>query len=138
MGSYLCFLLLFSGLWTLSLCVTRQLYLVNVNKNWTEAQKYCRQNYTDLATIENQKEMNVLIALINQTSSRYQIGLRQTVPPGNTKTWVWSDASNHRTGTGIRESQATVRVKTVCNYGITTSGMMFTAVTQIHLSATKS
>ncbi|XP_066536490.1 macrophage mannose receptor 1-like [Hoplias malabaricus] len=94
MGSSLCFLLLFSGLWTLSLCVTRQFYLVNVNKTWTEAQKYCRENYTDLATIENQKEMNVLIALVNQTSSHHWIGLyKQTVPPGKTITWVWSDGS---------------------------------------------
>ncbi|XP_066538132.1 macrophage mannose receptor 1-like [Hoplias malabaricus] len=95
MGSSLCFLLLFSGLWTLSMCVTRQFYLVNVNKNWTEAQKYCRQNYTDLATIESQEEMDVLIALISQTSSSLYpwIGLRQKVPPGNTITWVWSDGS---------------------------------------------
>ncbi|XP_066537737.1 macrophage mannose receptor 1-like isoform X2 [Hoplias malabaricus] len=95
MGSSLCFLLLFSGLWTLSLCVTRQFYLVNEDKTWTEAQKYCRQKNTDLATIESQKEMNVLKALINQTSSLYWIGLRQTIPPGNTKTWVWSDGSNY-------------------------------------------
>uniref|UniRef100_A0A3Q3X0W9 C-type lectin domain-containing protein n=1 Tax=Mola mola TaxID=94237 RepID=A0A3Q3X0W9_MOLML len=32
---------------------TRQYFFVSMQLNWTEAQSFCRSNYTDLATIEN-------------------------------------------------------------------------------------
>ncbi|KAI4886339.1 hypothetical protein NFI96_010913 [Prochilodus magdalenae] len=70
MSSALYVLLLFSALWTLSLGGTRHFHLVNEQKNWTEAQSYCRENFTDLATIESQQEMDALLA-----------------------SWTWSDGS---------------------------------------------
>ncbi|XP_045569849.1 macrophage mannose receptor 1 isoform X1 [Salmo salar] len=54
------FLLFFSGLSVLPSCLSHQFHFVNISKNWTEAQSYCRQNYTDLASIDDMAEMNRL------------------------------------------------------------------------------
>ncbi|XP_066513096.1 macrophage mannose receptor 1-like [Hoplias malabaricus] len=60
---------------------------VNENKNWTEAQSYCRQNYTDLATINNMEEMkNLNTTLKDKTTSSVWIGLNR----GGTGRWLWS------------------------------------------------
>lgn len=48
-----------------SSCSLHQYHLVNKNKTWYEAQKYCRQNYTDLATINNMDEMERLLNTVN-------------------------------------------------------------------------
>ncbi|KAL6491169.1 hypothetical protein MHYP_G00015140 [Metynnis hypsauchen] len=93
MSSALYLVLLFSALWTLSFCGTRQFYVVNESKNWTDAQKHCRGNFTDLATIESQEEMNALVAVLNGTGNLSWIGLRQKVQQ-NTASWIWSDGSN--------------------------------------------
>ncbi|XP_078792773.1 C-type mannose receptor 2-like [Oryzias latipes] len=52
--------------------------------NWTEAQKYCRQNFVDLASIWNQTENDVINKLAN--GSCVWIGLYRHK--------VWSDGSN--------------------------------------------
>ncbi|KAI4886338.1 hypothetical protein NFI96_010912 [Prochilodus magdalenae] len=90
MSSALYVLLLFSALWTLSLCGTRQFHLVNEQKTWTEAQSYCREKFTDLATIESQQEMDALIAVLIGTGGHFWIGLRQTVQQ-DSRSWTWSD-----------------------------------------------
>ncbi|XP_073792203.1 macrophage mannose receptor 1-like [Danio rerio] len=46
-----------------------QYYFVNQSLNWTEAQRFCRQNYTDLATIDKMEEMNRLINTVNGSYS---------------------------------------------------------------------
>ncbi|XP_036452684.1 macrophage mannose receptor 1-like [Colossoma macropomum] len=93
MSSALYLILLFSALWTLSFCGTRQFHVVKVNKTWDEAQKHCRENFTDLATIESQEEMNALTAVLNGTKGYFWIGLRQKVQQNNIS-WIWSDGSN--------------------------------------------
>ncbi|XP_037389951.1 macrophage mannose receptor 1-like [Pygocentrus nattereri] len=109
MSSALYLVLLFSALWTLSFCWTRQFYVVNEKKTWTDAQKYCRENFTDLATIESQEEMNALLPVLNGKTGYFWIGLRQKENANNTcfqgapaglpmtsgvnRCWTWSDGS---------------------------------------------
>ncbi|XP_029610260.1 C-type mannose receptor 2 [Salmo trutta] len=78
--------LFLSGLYTLSSCLAHEYHFVNMNKNWTEAQRYCREKYTDLATIDNMEDMN---RLINTVDSGYNgsawVGLYNGV-----NSWRWS------------------------------------------------
>ncbi|XP_036452775.1 macrophage mannose receptor 1-like [Colossoma macropomum] len=101
MSSALYLILLFSALWTLSFCGTRHFHVVEENKNWTNAQKHCREKYTDLATIESQKEMNTVKAVLNKTTGNFWIGLKQKDDNDNNNnnnnndtSWIWSDGSN--------------------------------------------
>ena len=62
-------------------------HFVNENKTWSEAQTYCRLNYTDLATISNMGEMeNLNQTLMNKNAKKAWIGL-QRAGPGR---WLWS------------------------------------------------
>uniref|UniRef100_A0A673ID32 C-type lectin domain-containing protein n=1 Tax=Sinocyclocheilus rhinocerous TaxID=307959 RepID=A0A673ID32_9TELE len=65
-------------------------HFVNESKTWTEAQRYCRQNYTDLATIDNMEEMNRLINTVNGTyNDSAWIGEYDDV-----SSWRWSLEDN--------------------------------------------
>uniref|UniRef100_A0A671QNM2 C-type lectin domain-containing protein n=1 Tax=Sinocyclocheilus anshuiensis TaxID=1608454 RepID=A0A671QNM2_9TELE len=77
-------------LFTQSLASSRQYHFVNESKTWTEAQRYCRQNYTDLATIDNMEEMNRLINTVNGTyNDSAWIGEYDDV-----NSWRWSLEDN--------------------------------------------
>uniref|UniRef100_A0A3Q3B2B4 C-type lectin domain-containing protein n=1 Tax=Kryptolebias marmoratus TaxID=37003 RepID=A0A3Q3B2B4_KRYMA len=67
--------------------VLRQFYFVNQSLNWTEAQTYCRQKYTDLVTIRNSEETNQLMNTLSSAghSSEVWIGLFSEID------WRWSD-----------------------------------------------
>ncbi|XP_031441193.1 macrophage mannose receptor 1-like [Clupea harengus] len=87
MGTFLFLLLLFSGLCSLSSCVPRKFHVVKEDKNWTEAQRYCRDEFTDLATINNMREMEMLNSTKNKTgNANAWIGLKQ----GSSPKWQWS------------------------------------------------
>ncbi|KAL6481076.1 hypothetical protein MHYP_G00091560 [Metynnis hypsauchen] len=84
-------ILLFSAVGGVSAYVPHRYLFVNESKNWTEAQSYCRQTYTDLATISNMEEMKKLNATLNNNlkdkpSSSIWIGLDR----GVTGVWHWS------------------------------------------------
>ncbi|KAI4888595.1 hypothetical protein NFI96_031718, partial [Prochilodus magdalenae] len=125
MSSALYVLLLFSALWTLSLCGTRQFHLVNEPKTWTGARNYCREMFTDLATIESQQEMDALIAVLKGTGSNFWIGLKQKDLQDNTN-WTWSDGSDSSYRYWNTESQ-TEEMKCVVSYdmNLRTDGMIY-------------
>uniref|UniRef100_A0A8C2GXH4 C-type lectin domain-containing protein n=1 Tax=Cyprinus carpio TaxID=7962 RepID=A0A8C2GXH4_CYPCA len=58
--------------------ISHQYHFINIRKTWTEAQRFCREMYTDLATVNNDDEMN---------SFDVWIGLFKDF-------WSWSDQSN--------------------------------------------
>ncbi|KAG7462177.1 hypothetical protein MATL_G00199710 [Megalops atlanticus] len=80
-------LLLFSGLCTLCSCLSHQYHFVNVEKSWTEAQSYCRENYTDLATIDSTEEMKSLMEAVGSAYVKESawIGLYDDI-----SSWRWS------------------------------------------------
>ncbi|XP_036420716.1 macrophage mannose receptor 1-like isoform X2 [Colossoma macropomum] len=61
-------------------------HFVNQYKNWTEAQRYCRQTYTDLATINNLEEMNTVKAMLQNQVGCVWIGLNRV----DGQKWLWS------------------------------------------------
>ncbi|XP_032439673.1 C-type mannose receptor 2-like [Xiphophorus hellerii] len=69
-------------------CQLYEFHYINENKNWTEAQQYCREKHTDLATVTNMKAMKRLINISAGDQSEAWIGLISK--PEFTRTWFWS------------------------------------------------
>ncbi|XP_072554115.1 macrophage mannose receptor 1-like [Paramormyrops kingsleyae] len=70
-------------------CLSHQYHFVNINLTWTDAQAYCRENYTDLATIDNMEEMKRLTESVGSDyTGEAWIGLKN----GTLWRWHWSSA----------------------------------------------
>uniref|UniRef100_A0A8C7MIU4 C-type lectin domain-containing protein n=1 Tax=Oncorhynchus kisutch TaxID=8019 RepID=A0A8C7MIU4_ONCKI len=69
-----------------------QFHFVNLKKTWTEAQSFCRQNYTDLATIY--EDMADMKKLKNTEASTALIGLYNNL-------WNWSLGNTELEGNGF-------------------------------------
>ncbi|XP_072544675.1 macrophage mannose receptor 1-like [Salminus brasiliensis] len=95
----LCLLLLCSLL-ALSSCLSRQYYFESVAKTWTDAQTYCRQNYTDLATIENANDQSSIMAVISNSgyNGTYQIWIGQYEDVQNSWRWYLDDDAFYGVG----------------------------------------
>ncbi|XP_073711792.1 C-type mannose receptor 2-like [Misgurnus anguillicaudatus] len=81
------FTLLLIALCSLSECILRRYYHINMKTNWTKAQIYCKENYTDLATVNNMNDMKQVTKSVNNSSTNLiWIGLRRS----SVYTWKWS------------------------------------------------
>uniref|UniRef100_A0A3Q1JP35 C-type lectin domain-containing protein n=1 Tax=Anabas testudineus TaxID=64144 RepID=A0A3Q1JP35_ANATE len=63
-------------------------HFIGENKTWDEAQKYCREKYTDLATVSNMTDMERL-RKSTETLTEAWIGLH-SYPENNNRRWYWS------------------------------------------------
>ena len=61
--------------------------LINEPKTWEEAQRYCRENYTDLATVYDMNDTQRLSESVN--TDKAWIGL-YSVPGKDNRVWHWS------------------------------------------------
>uniref|UniRef100_A0A3Q2DNS1 C-type lectin domain-containing protein n=1 Tax=Cyprinodon variegatus TaxID=28743 RepID=A0A3Q2DNS1_CYPVA len=57
-------------------------------KTWTEAQQYCRENHTDLATVYNMTDMKRLLSTRPRDKGDAWIGLYDQTD--GIRTWYWS------------------------------------------------
>lgn len=66
----------------------RDFFYIDIDKTWLEAQIYCREKHTDLATVDNMAEMSTLIDQVNPYYlGDVWIGLRK----GTETRWGWSN-----------------------------------------------
>ncbi|KAG7239742.1 hypothetical protein INR49_028562 [Caranx melampygus] len=83
------------GLTTCSDTNFREYHFVNQSLNWTEAQNYCREKYTDLATFESVEDLNRLNRPSGDTHWSW-IGLNDDpkswwrVMSNDSNSWRWS------------------------------------------------
>ncbi|KAK0138497.1 Macrophage mannose receptor 1 [Merluccius polli] len=68
----------------------RDYHYINMNKSWQDAQSYCREHHSDLATISNMRDNNRTLESKTNSAEKYVwIGLNYTQGA-----WRWSDSSN--------------------------------------------
>lgn len=84
-------------------------HLIDLKKTYNEAKSYCREMYTDLATVHSLADMNSLITLVPTDNFRAWIGLEI----GDAWIWHWSwpdhrvDFLNWKAGEPKKENRDT-------------------------------
>ncbi|XP_069015002.1 C-type mannose receptor 2-like isoform X1 [Embiotoca jacksoni] len=71
--------------------ITGQVYsyhYINMSKTWSDAQNYCRQKHTDLATVNNMRDMKRLLSKRPVNKEEAWIGLKNHTEAN--RTWHWS------------------------------------------------
>ncbi|XP_039505383.1 uncharacterized protein LOC120461284 [Pimephales promelas] len=72
---------------------TVRLVLIRTSMTWLNAQKYCRQNHTDLATVRSQEDNRQINNLMTNMGGAW-IGLYRD-------SWKWSDQANFTSSTQL-------------------------------------
>ncbi|MEQ2293823.1 hypothetical protein AMECASPLE_037425, partial [Ameca splendens] len=82
--------LFFADWLILSSSLLHQYHFVNLPLTWTDAQTYCRKEYTDMVSIQNSEELDQLLSTLSSArySSEAWIGLYSVIK------WRWSDGSS--------------------------------------------
>ncbi|XP_071395464.1 C-type mannose receptor 2-like [Centroberyx affinis] len=109
-------IMVLSGLCALPSCFPRQYHLVEENKIWTEAQSYCREKFTDLATVDNQEDVAKLNDIIGSYSNVW-IGLYDI------NHWRWSLENEGYYGEGEAEFRNWASIEPNDFYTETCAGM---------------
>ncbi|KAF7668040.1 hypothetical protein LDENG_00035340, partial [Lucifuga dentata] len=75
-----------SGLFSLPTSLGREYVFVNKSKTWTEAQRHCREEFADLASVHSQDDSNTLLSVMvgPEYSLKVWIGLYDITR------WRWS------------------------------------------------
>ncbi|XP_036001923.1 C-type mannose receptor 2-like [Fundulus heteroclitus] len=81
------FLLILLGQCCVMFCHLYEYHYVNEEKNWTEAQQYCREKHTDLATVS---DMEGLKRLLNKSPGRAEAWIGLYDQTNGTRRWYWS------------------------------------------------
>ncbi len=71
--------------------LSHQYHYINVRMSWPEAQSYCRERFTDLATVNSMDDVNRLVNIVEAGySGSVWIGLKR----GTQKRWGWSNGDD--------------------------------------------
>ncbi|XP_038132791.1 C-type mannose receptor 2-like [Cyprinodon tularosa] len=73
---------------SLIVCHLYEYHCINEEKNWTEAQQYCKEKHTDLATVSNMADMKRLLNNSAGNMTEAWIGLYDQTD--GIRTWYWS------------------------------------------------
>ena len=74
-------------------------HFINMKKTYNEAKSYCREMYTDLATVHSSDDMNELISAAK--TERGWIGLEAE----NVSTWHWSQSDQNTNYSNWKRNQ---------------------------------
>ncbi|KAK9529824.1 hypothetical protein VZT92_013894 [Zoarces viviparus] len=85
MKKTLLFVLTLSALSARTTSVVRKYHYVEMLKTWSDAQSYCREKFTDLATVENQSDNDRLLSELQGVGNYAWIGLYD-----NMEGWKWA------------------------------------------------
>ncbi|XP_076018553.1 macrophage mannose receptor 1-like [Genypterus blacodes] len=82
------FVLILIGQWSSFTCKMYEYHFVSEKKTWEDAQSHCRKKFTDLAILNNKKDVETLLDRKPANSSDFWIGLNKL--GNNNRTWHWS------------------------------------------------
>ncbi|XP_059195909.1 macrophage mannose receptor 1-like [Centropristis striata] len=108
-GTQTFYLLFISGLCSYALG-SSEFHLNTVSKTYADAKTYCREMYSDLATVHNSTDMDSLIALVPNSILRAWIGLEI----GDVRTWHWSQSGQQLGFLNWREGEPQAKDEDAC------------------------